>query len=109
MRSSEAALERNRAPESVLLHITEEINSMRRAQNEKINKFRLKGEDITEDRELRGYIITAVAQEVTKLLVTCIQEGFSNMCLTDQDKIRDNRLSDAAEWIGGRGESEQGQ
>jgi peptide-N4-(N-acetyl-beta-glucosaminyl)asparagine amidase len=106
VRSSKYALERNRAPESVLLHIMEEIKSMRREKDE--DRLRLGEEDLREDRELRGYTIHNVAHEVAKLSVKSIQEGRSSMRpLTDEDKARESRRSVDNEWIRAKGNSEQ--
>ncbi len=64
---SKYALERTRVPEAVLLHILDEIRAMRRQKLSKQEKFRLEGEDMREDRELRHYIVSSIAAEVSKI------------------------------------------
>lgn len=61
------ALPRNRAPEAVVLHIMHEIRALRRNNMSKQEKFRLQGEDIREGKELREYVIRAIAHDVSKL------------------------------------------
>lgn len=60
--------ERTRAPESVLLHIMDEIRALRRQNLSKQDKFNLEGEDMREDQELRNYIIKGIAAEICKLV-----------------------------------------
>ncbi|MBE7180832.1 MAG: hypothetical protein INR71_06415 [Terriglobus roseus] len=62
------SLERTRAPESVLLHIMDEIRALRRQNLSKQDKFKLEGEDMREDRELRNYIIGSIAAEICKIV-----------------------------------------
>ena len=68
---SRYALDRARVPEAVLLHILDGIRAERRKNMSKQDKFRLEGEDMHEDRELRHYIVSAIAADV------------SNICLDD--------------------------
>jgi peptide-N4-(N-acetyl-beta-glucosaminyl)asparagine amidase len=60
--------ERGRAPETVLLYILDEIRAMRRKNLIKQEKFRLEGEDMQEYRELQGYVASAIAQEICKII-----------------------------------------
>lgn len=59
--------ERTRAPESVLLHIMDEIRALRRQNLSKQEKFKLQGEDMKEDEELRQNIIKTIAFEISRL------------------------------------------
>ena len=64
---SRFALDRTRVPEAVLLHILDGIRAGRRKNMSKQEKFRLEGEDMHEDRELRYYIVSAIAADVSKI------------------------------------------
>ena len=61
-------LDRNRCPEEVLLHITNEIRQKRREGLSKEQKRRLIKEDEREEKELRGYVVSALAAEIEKLI-----------------------------------------
>ncbi len=47
-----------------------EIRRLRRKDMAKEEKFRLEGEDMREDRELRHYYVSAITAEVSKLMPT---------------------------------------
>ncbi|KAF2804180.1 uncharacterized protein BDZ99DRAFT_364317, partial [Mytilinidion resinicola] len=53
-------LERTGAPESCLLHILDEINAMRRGKDTPEYRFKIEGEDLREQRELRHYVISTL-------------------------------------------------
>ena len=59
---------RTRAPEEVLLWVIDEIRRMRREKLPKVDQKRLKKEDEREERELRGYTVSALVAEMNKLL-----------------------------------------
>ena len=61
-------LDRNRAPEEVLLYITNEIRSLRRSALSKEEKLRLIQEDEREDRELRSYVVSTLAATIERLI-----------------------------------------
>lgn len=110
VRNSNHSLERNRAPEAVLLHIMDEIRAMRRNNMSKHDKFRLEGEDMRENRELRNCVISSIAHEVSRMSVEDIIAGRSRHPRPDPDaqKAAEARTSGASEWIRSRGEGGRG-
>lgn len=105
------AAERNRAPEAVLLHIMDEIRAIRRANMSKQDKFRLQGEDIREGKELRSYVISSIAYEVSKISADDIINAQVAPRRQDPDaqKALEGRLSGNTQWIRTRGEGGRGQ
>lgn len=71
---AEYGAERTKVPEAVLLHILDEIRSMRRKDIPKQEKFRLEGEDMREQRELRHYVISHIASAVSKIIPGCTED-----------------------------------
>lgn len=67
--------ERTRAPESVLLHIMDEIRALRRQNLTKQDKFRLEGEDMRENRELQQIVVNSIAAEICKIVPGQWAEG----------------------------------
>ncbi|KAH7127047.1 hypothetical protein B0J11DRAFT_292898 [Dendryphion nanum] len=103
------SLERNRCPEAVLLHIMDEIRAMRRSNMSKQDKFRLEGEDMRETRELRGYVISSIAHEVSTIRAEDILSGRpSRRHDPDAQKASEGRASGTAEWVRSRGEGGRG-
>lgn len=105
------SLERNRASEAVLLHIMDEIRAMRRNNMSKQDKFRLEGEDMREARELRGYVISSIAYEVSRLNADDIISGRNSHPRPDPDAqkaIESGRTSGNPEWVRARGEGGRG-
>ncbi|KAF1841732.1 uncharacterized protein K460DRAFT_293498 [Cucurbitaria berberidis CBS 394.84] len=105
------AAERNRAPEAVLLHIMHEIRALRRNNLSKQDKFRLQGEDLREAKELRGYVISSIAHEVSKLSAEDIISGQVTPRRQDPDaqKALEGRTSGNSQWIRARNEGGRGQ
>ena len=60
--------DRHRAPEEVLMWIINEIRRMRRENLSKEEKRRIIADDAREEKELRGYVVQALAVEIGKLL-----------------------------------------
>lgn len=97
--------DRTKAPEEVLIYITNEINRMRRDTLSKEERRRLIREDDREERELRGYVAQALAMEVANML-----PGSPTSTVTHEDrKHADGRQSGSAEWVRARGEGGTGQ
>lgn len=107
---SKWGLERTRCPEAVLLYIMDEIRAMRRSNMSKQDKFRLEGEDMRENRELRHYVISSIAQEVSKIRPEDILNGRASTPRPDPDaqKALEGRQSGSTEWIRQRGEGGRG-
>ncbi|KAF2834294.1 hypothetical protein M501DRAFT_990389 [Patellaria atrata CBS 101060] len=107
------ALPRNRCPEAVLLHIIDEIRNLRRANLSKQEKFRLKGEDLREDKELRQYVLNTIATEVCKINAEDILTPGSATAPNgrvdpDAQKALEGRQSGSTEWVRARGEGGRG-
>ena len=66
--AAEHGAERNRCPEEVLLFIVNEIRRMRRENMLKDERKRLIIEDEREEKELRGYVVQALAASIGNML-----------------------------------------
>jgi peptide-N4-(N-acetyl-beta-glucosaminyl)asparagine amidase len=88
----------------------DEIRALRRSNMTKQDKFRLQGEDLREAKELRGYVISSIAQEVSKLRAEDIINGQPAPRRQDSeaDKALEGRLSGNSQWIQARGEGGRG-
>lgn len=103
------SLDRNRAPEEVLLYIMNEIKQMRRENLSKEEKRRLFKEDQREDKELRGYVVQALTAEIEKLVSTSgpgssHQHGGLSGSAGSEQKLP-VRQTGAAAWRAATGES----
>lgn len=82
-----------------------EIRNMRRNNSPKQDKFRLEGEDMREDRELRNYAITSIAHQLSKINAEDIINGQATARPDpDSQKALEGRTSGNAQWIRSRGE-----
>lgn len=75
IRRPDQALARTRCSEKVPLHIMDEIRSSRRSNMSKPERYRFELEDSREDKELRGYVVMALAQSLTQRLSTASSAG----------------------------------
>lgn len=88
------ALPRTKAPENVLIHILDEIRSMRRRDMDKKEKFRLEGEDMKEDQEFRRYIIDNLIKEISHIMPGTQRRRLD----PDAQKAAEERERDA-QWL----------
>lgn len=106
-------LDRTKAPEEVLIWITNEIQNMRRESLSKEERRRLIKEDQREEKELRGYVAQALAIEVANMLpgspTSPTMTGVGVDVTTDDQKHPAGRQTGSAEWIRARGEGGTGQ
>ncbi len=93
--------ERNRCPEEVLLFITNEIKRIRRESMLKDERKRLLIEDEREERELRSFVVQALAAEIGKMLPTGRNGGGEDIKVPEQAA----RRSGAQAWREARGEN----
>lgn len=89
--------DRNRAPEEVLMWIMNDIRRMRRANLSKEEKRRIIVDDEREEKELRGYIVQALAAEIGIMLPS------RPLSSGDEQKLPARRSGTAA-WQHARGE-----
>ena len=121
VRKAEHAEHRNRCPEEVLLYILNEIRTLRRSNMSKDDKFRLEKEDAREDRELRGYVVTSLAESVQMSVPPTVtaaaasgsgtQSQRSTVTRSASDDLKvaaeqpAGRQSGTEEWVRARGEA----
>ncbi|KAJ5808712.1 Peptidase (PNG1) [Penicillium riverlandense] len=91
---------RTRAPEEVVVWSIHEIRRKRRENMSKADQRRLMKEDEREERELRGYMVAALAAEINKLLPRSLVGG-GRGDRTD-DKHPGSRQEATAEWLNTR-------
>ena len=94
--------DRNRCPEEVLMFIMNEIKRMRRENISKEERKRLIIEDEREERELRGYVVQALAASIGRMFPTNGSGG------TGEEIKLPERRSGAQAWREARGEAGAG-
>ncbi len=104
--SAKHGLDRTKAPEEVVIWITDEIRRMRRENMPKEERRRLVMEDAREEQELRGYVAQAIALEVTHLLPGAATSNVAGT-MPEAEKLP-GRQSGAPEWVHARGEAGSG-
>lgn len=95
---------RNKVPEEVLLWIINEIRRLRREPLSKEDRHRLIREDQREERELRNYVVSALATEIERM----IQPASPSTASTAGPKLP-ARPTGTAQWMQARGENGVGE
>ena len=98
--------ERTRTPESCLLHILNEIRSIRRRDMPKQDKFRLEGEDIRERKELQACVVMAIAAEICKLTPGALADG-ARWADPDAQKAEEARQDSETTYVRAPGQGGQ--
>ena len=94
--------DRNKCPEEVLIFITNEIKRMRRENMSKEERKRLIIEDEREEKELRGYVVQALAASIGRMF-----PANGNASARGEIKLPASR-SGAEAWREARGEAGEG-
>lgn len=97
--ASKHGADRNRCPEEVLVWIMDEIKRLRRENVGKEDRRRLVIEDHREEKELRGYVVQALAAEIGRINLSG-QPSPSG----DEQKLPE-RVSGGRAWREARGEA----
>lgn len=118
VRKAEHSDHRNKCPEEVLLYILNEIRTLRRSNMSKEDRFRLEKEDSREDRELRGYVVTSLAEQVQNSAMmdmsAASSQAGSNASRITRSSSDDQKLpaeqpagrqSGNEDWVRARGEA----
>ena len=113
VRKAEHALERTRCPEEVMLYIMNEIRNLRRSNMLKDQRFQLEKEDAREDKELRGYVISSITQQVVSSIRPGEQQPMPSRPRQHNEDHKapieqPARQSGAQEWVNARGENGRG-
>ena len=91
--------DRNRCPEEVLVWITDEIKKIRRENLSKEDRRRVIYEDHREEKELRGYVVRALAAEIGRINLS------GQPTTSGEEQKLPERVSGAQEWREVRGEA----
>ncbi|KAL8778251.1 MAG: hypothetical protein Q9213_007503 [Squamulea squamosa] len=91
--------DRNRCPEEVLAWIIREIKKIRRENLSKDDQLRLKFEDEREGKELRGYVVRALAAEFGRINIS------GQRSASEEEQKIPARASGTQEWREARGEA----
>ncbi|KAL8973285.1 MAG: hypothetical protein Q9197_002427 [Variospora fuerteventurae] len=98
--ASKHGLDRNRCPEEVLVWITDEIKKLQRENASKEDRRRLIIEDHREEKELRGYVVQALAAEIGRINIS----GQPAAPAGEEQKLPERVSGDRA-WRAARGEA----
>lgn len=91
--------DRNRCPEEVLVWITDEIKKLRREKLSKEDRRRVIYEDHREEKELRGYVVRALAAEIGRINLS------GQLTISGEEQKLPERMSGTQEWREVRGEA----
>ncbi|KAL8916434.1 MAG: hypothetical protein Q9172_006303 [Xanthocarpia lactea] len=94
--------DRNRCPEEVLVWITDEIKKLRRENLSKEDRRRIIIEDHREEKELRGYVVRALAAEIGRINLS------GQPSMPGEEQKVPGRASGTQEWREARGEAGNG-
>lgn len=98
--ASKHGLDRNRAPEEVLVWITDEIKKLRRGDStSKEDRRRLVVEDHREEKELRGYVVRALAAGLDRITLS------GQPSPAGEEQKLPERISGSQAWREARGEA----
>lgn len=92
-------LDRNRCPEEVLVWITDDIKRMRRENTAKEDRRRLVIEDHREEKELRGYVVQALAAQIGQINLS------GQPSSSGEEQKLPERVSGSRDWREARGEA----
>jgi peptide-N4-(N-acetyl-beta-glucosaminyl)asparagine amidase len=115
VRTFRQARERNRCPEEVLLHITNEIRSLRRSEMSKEERRRLEMEDVREQKELQSYVVVSITNSlISDFRIMDLNSSGQPHIAEDQklstelpEKRLISRQSGNRAWVNARGENGQ--
>jgi peptide-N4-(N-acetyl-beta-glucosaminyl)asparagine amidase len=79
-RKAEHALARHACSESVLLHITNEIRNLRRANMSTEDQLRLKREDSREQQEMSTYIVSGITADLLSAGLASAEISLHDLC-----------------------------
>ena len=101
-------LDRNRCPEEVLVWIMDEIKNLRRENMSKDDRRRVIIEDHREEKELRGYVVRALAAEIGRINLSASSEGQLQPSSSGDEQKIPGRVSGTRDWREARGETGNG-
>lgn len=88
VRRTEHAHARQKCPEAVLLYIMAEIESLRRANMPKDERFQLETEKSREQKELSGFIVETIVKDLcASARLTGVESG-GEVSAPNRDKLR---------------------
>ena len=100
--------DRDKAPEEVLLWIINEIRRLRRDRLSKEDRLRLIREDEREERELRSYVVSALASEIGRMIhpptTPAVPSTATTTTTTTEPKLP-ARQTGVEQWRQARGEN----
>jgi len=97
--------DRNKCPETVLMWITDEIKRIRRENMPKEERRRLVYEDQREEKEMRSYVVQALAASIGRMLPP--GAGGPQATVSGEEIKLPERRSGAQAWREARGEAGQ--
>ncbi|KAL6709128.1 Protein png1 [Coniothyrium glycines] len=102
------AAERTRCTEAELLHIVEAIRTIRTEKMSKEDRLKLEAERVREQKELRGYVISAIIRDICDWRFGQLADGsvgLATSSLHTKDKAGEHKKIESAEWVKAREET----